>query len=222
MKMKKVTKKKPSIPFLLSLLGSQILLNIFLTNTFNFQGTKVVGVIDGDTVVLANKSKVRLRHIDAPEKDLCGYTQATAQLKKLTMGKHVRIDEMVPDQYGRGMALVYDGDTLINQAMIDTGWVRYHSDQSSQTEAIKTTSTNAKEAKRGIYGTCQSLENTKNPDCIIKGNIDKNKYTDNKKYYLPSCAQYPFTIVEEDLGEQWFCNEQAAQEAGFTKAETCK
>ena len=36
-------------------------------------GVPVIGVIDGDTVVLEGKSRVRLRFIDAPEKGLCRY-----------------------------------------------------------------------------------------------------------------------------------------------------
>jgi micrococcal nuclease len=120
------------------------------------------------------------------------------------------------------MALVYDGNTLINQELIASGWVRYHSDQTSQTENVKASSQKAKDEKRGVYGTCQSTTNTKNPSCIIKGNIDQNKYADNKKYYLPNCAQYEFTVVSEDIGEAWFCTEKEAQEAGFKKAATCK
>ena len=46
--------------------------------------------------------------------------------------------------------------------------------------------------------------------------------TDEKRYYVPDCAQYAFTIVELDVGEQWFCGEKEAKAAGYTKAETCK
>jgi hypothetical protein len=74
---------------------------------------------------------------------------------------------------------------------------------------------------RTVASFAVSTQNTQHPTCIIKGNIDKNKYTDNKKYYLPGCAQYDFTIVEKDIGEDWFCTEKEAIQAGFVKAETC-
>ncbi|MFH0762508.1 MAG: hypothetical protein V1925_01290, partial [Candidatus Omnitrophota bacterium] len=58
-----------------------------------------------------------------------------------------------------------------------------------------------------------------NPKCVIKGNYDKNSSLSN--YYFPGCPQYEFTIVEKDLGENWFCTEKEAQAAGFTKAKNC-
>lgn len=194
-----------------------VILNVILLNQKpETRGVPVIGVIDGDTLVLEGKSKVRLRHVDAPDDPFCGSREATEALNRLAMGKEVRIEEQIPDQYGRGMALVYSGDTLINEAMLETGWVRYHHDNLPQTEKMKETSEKAKAGKLGIYGSCQSKENTK---CPIKGNIDKS--TDTHIYYVPGCAQYNFTIVEEDLGERWFCTEKEAKAAGYTKAKTC-
>lgn len=204
------------IPLIIS-----VLLNVFFLfkNNNGDKGISVIGVIDGDTVVLEGKSKVRLRHMDAPDEPFCGSEDARKALVKLAMGKKVRVEELIPDQYGRGMALVYDGKTLINEKMIESGWVRYHHDISSEEEVLKQASEKAKEAKLGIYGKCQSTENAKNPKCVIKGNIDKS--TDTHIYYLPNCAQYAYTVVEEDMGEEWFCTEKEAAKAGFTKAQTC-
>lgn len=198
-----------------------LLLNGFLL--FRLQsapkGVRVIGVIDGDTIVLDGKTRVRLRYVDAPEKDLCGYKEASAVLNRLAMGKEVRIEKTIPDAYGRAMSLVYVGSTLINKEMVSSGWVRYHHDVSEVTDEIKAESDLARKAKRGIYGACQSVENIEHPTCVIKGNIDKS--TDTHIYYVPGCAQYKFTIVEKDIGEQWFCTEQEAQKAGYTKSKNC-
>lgn len=204
------------------LLSISVIFNIFffLRDTDRDEGVPVIGVIDGDTIILEGKSKVRLRHIDAPDEPFCGSEDARKALIKLAMGKKVRVEELIPDQYGRGMALVYDGNTLINEKMIENGWVRYHHDISSEEEVLKQANEKAKEEKLGIYSLCQSTENTKNPKCVIKGNIDKS--TDTHIYYLPNCAQYAYTVVEEDMGEEWFCTEKEAIKAGFTKAQTCK
>jgi len=208
---------------LLILIPSLILNVVLLRNRpVTPAGVRVIGVIDGDTIMLLGKEKVRLRYVDAPEVELCGSEQATKELTSLELGKTVQIEETIPDQYGRGMALVYDGDTLINKYMVASDWVQYHSDSSSQTEVIKAVGVAAKSERLGIFGLCQSTVNTKHPECNIKGNIDQNKSTNNHKYYIPGCAQYPFTIVEEDIGEQWFCTEKEAQVAGFMKADTCK
>jgi len=183
------------------------------------QGVKVIGVIDGDTIVLEGKYRVRLRYVDAPEKGLCGYEQATKELEGLAMNKSVRIELIVPDAFGRGMALVYVGNTLINKEMVASGWVRYHHDNSLVTAEVKAASDLARKEQYGIYKTCHATENTKNPKCNIKGNIDKS--TDTHIYYVPGCAQYQFTVVEKDIGEQWFCTEKEAKNAGYSKAKTC-
>jgi endonuclease YncB( thermonuclease family) len=199
-----------------------VFLNLFflLRGQSISSGVSVVGVIDGDTLVLEGKSKVRLRYVDAPELEYCGGLDAKSYLEKLVVGKKVRIEDQIPDQYGRGMALVYQGNTLVNKKMLESGWVRYHHDTSSQTDELKTAVEEAKNERRGIYGTCQSKDAPDNLKCVIKGNIDTN--SDARKYYLPDCAQYKFTIVEKDIGENWFCTEKEAIAAGYTKAKTCK
>ena len=201
---------------------SSIFLNIFLllkTHPQSSQGSLVIGVIDGDTLVLEGKSKVRLRYADAPELKFCGGIDAKNYLEKLVVGKKVRIDEQIPDQYGRGMALVYRDDTLVNSEMLSSGWAKFHHDNSSVTDQLKAVAAKAKESKQGIFGLCQSKDTPEKAGCLIKGNIDDN--SDRKNYYLPNCAQYKFTIVEKDMGEGWFCSEQEAQAAGFTRAATC-
>jgi endonuclease YncB( thermonuclease family) len=197
-------------------------LNLLLLNQKHDRGgIKVIGVIDGDTLVLDGKVRLRLRQVDAPELEFCGGQEAKQHLEALVSGQTVRTEEKILDQQGRPMALVYAGNTLINQTMLASGWVRYHSDQTSQTENLKAAAAAAKDSRLGIFSPqCYQTENRENPQCQIKGNIDKN--SDKRLYYLPDCAQYKTTIVEKDLGEDWFCSEKAAQAAGFAKAATCR
>ncbi|OIP02975.1 hypothetical protein AUK18_02910 [Candidatus Beckwithbacteria bacterium CG2_30_44_31] len=204
------------------ILTASLLLNAVLLGRSSAGGDiQVIGVIDGDTLVMDGKVRLRLRHLDAPELQFCGGTEAKDLLTKLVDQKKIRVEEKIMDQQGRPMALVYLGDTLINQTMLESGWVRYHSDQTTQTEKIQAAANQAKADRLGIFNPqCYQKENLDNPKCNIKANIDKS--TKVKKYYLPGCAQYAFTIVEKDLGEDWFCTETAAQAAGFTKAATCK
>jgi len=208
-------------PVLLLLLCSLLLNAVLLLNKASKKtGTIVVGVVDGDTVVLEGKVKVRLRYIDAPELQYCGGKEAKMELEKLVVGKKVVIDEQIPDQFGRGMAMVYEGDILINQKMLESGWAKYHNDITKDRDMLKAIADRAKKEEKGLFGMCQSKVNSVNPKCNVKGNIDDA--TDEKRYYVPGCAQYAFTIIELDMGEQWFCSEKEARTAGYTKAETCK
>lgn len=215
MRRKKIT--LPWIVAIVSLLVNVVLLEKKSPEQITDPGVAVEGVIDGDTIVVEPKTRVRLRHIDAPELPYCGGREAKEALEKLVTGKRVRITEQVPDQQGRGMAFVYVGDLLVNRELLSGGYVRFHHDTSTRADELKALGLEVKTAKKGIFGACQSLTNTKNPKCVIKGNIDRTR----KTYHVPGCTQYPYTVVEEDIGEQWFCTEKEAREAGFTKSERC-
>jgi len=198
-----------------------LLLNIFLlTNRSPHKNEiEVIGVVDGDTLVLEGKVRIRLRHVDAPELEYCGGGEAKKELERLVVGKRVRLEEQIPDQYGRSMAIIYSGNTLINKELLKSGWVRYHHDVTAVARDLKEVMENAKILQLGIYEKCQSKVNTANPRCNIKGNIDKGNNA--KRYYIPGCAQYAFTIVEKDVGEKWFCTEKEARDASYKLAETC-
>lgn len=184
------------------------------------QTIKVVGVIDGDTLVLEGKTRLRLRSVDAPELEFCGGQEAKELLEKLVKEKRVVIQEQIIDQIGRPIALVYVNDTLVNEEVLKSGWTKYHSDATSAKERLQTAYEKAKSEKLGIFSErCRQMENTENSKCNIKGNIDRD--TNEKRYYFPGCAQYKTAIVEKDIGEQWFCSEKEAQAAGYTKSKTC-
>lgn len=179
----------------------------------------VIGVYDGDTFVIEGKNKVRLRQVDAPELGNCGGVEAKEALVKLIDNKRVKFANEIPDQWGRKMAFVYVDGEMVNKTLLTHGLVRYQSDATPYTDELHDLAKQAKAAKLGLYGQCQTTE-PKDPNCIIKGNIDPGDGT--RRYYLPNCAQYKTAIVEEDIGEQWFCTEAEAIKAGYHKAKTCK
>jgi micrococcal nuclease len=216
------TKNLPIVVPLLIIFLSSLGLNIFqfLQIKSLSQGTLVIGIIDGDTLVLEGKTRLGLRQIDAPSLEYCGGQEAKALLEKLVLNKEIIFKEKIIDTQGRAMALIYVGNKLINQEMLKSGWVRYHSDQTPVTKELKATADQARKENLGIFSPlCYQTQNPDDPKCVIKGNYDKNSTLSN--YYFPGCPQYDFTIVEKDLGESWFCTEKQAQEAGFTKAKNC-
>lgn len=207
---------------ILILLLSSLFLNIVLWQKLQRSqlGVLVIEVLDGDTVLLEGDVRLRLRSVDAPELNFCGGKEATDTLTGLVKGKRVVIREQILDQRGRPMALIYANDVFVNLEMLKSGWVRYHHDQTSKEEILRSALDSVKKRSEGIFSPrCYQKDNLENPNCRIKGNIDKNSGV--KKYYYPGCAQYNFTIVGKDIGEQWFCTEKEAQAAGFVKADTC-
>jgi micrococcal nuclease len=99
-------------------------------------------VIDGDTVVVGRRGveqKVRLKGVDAPEiphpehgqlrNDPFGY-ESRECLEQILDGRPVRLVSALPsgapehDDYGRLLAYVYEGDTLVNAELIRRGCAR--------------------------------------------------------------------------------------------------
>jgi len=213
--------KNLTIPLAILFISS-LILNFFFFQKIQThkQGIPVLGVIDGDTLVLEGKVRLRLRNVDAPELEYCGGVEAKEELERLVWGKKVVVKEEVLDQQGRPMALIYVDGVLVNQEMLKSGWTRFHSDSTSVRPQLREAAERVKENSLGIFSPkCYQKTNPDNPKCDIKGNLDKD--ANRKIYYFPGCAQYEFTIVEKDLGEDWFCTEEEAQKAGFVRAETC-
>ncbi len=186
---------------------------------------KITRVIDGDTIKTEDNLTIRLANIDAPEQGYCLWQESKQRLEELILNKYVTIKSAGEDDYYRLMALVYHNNELINLIMIKEGLARYQRGGVSQQaqeikDQIKYESQTAKEKRIGIWSTkCRQTENPQNPDCVIKGNIDKSD--GEKTYHFPGCQEYERTIVELDIGEEWFCTEAEAQQAGFTKAQHC-
>lgn len=87
-------------------------------------------VVDGDTFHCRDGRKVRLIGIDSPERgqgaDARRATRALVRL--LPAGRTVRLEvDVAPrDRYGRVLAYVWVGATLVNETMVRDGWaVRY-------------------------------------------------------------------------------------------------
>jgi micrococcal nuclease len=101
---------------------------------------KIVKVLDGDTYVVekADKTqfKVRLLHIDCPEKDQPFGKEATNYAKERIEGHQVLIVIKDYDQYGRALALVVEENgTIFNFELITFGYawqyVKYSEDVSA-------------------------------------------------------------------------------------------
>jgi micrococcal nuclease len=98
---------------------------------------KVVSVTDGDTIKVYNADqgqvKIRLYGIDTPEKAQPYGKAAGKYLASLIAGAAIDVESVTTDRYGRTVGIVSDGETNINQEMVQAGyaWVyRKYCDQS--------------------------------------------------------------------------------------------
>lgn len=183
--------------------------------------TAVVDVHDGDTFTLGSGDRVRLLGADAPELGKCGAQEAREKLSRLVLRKTVRITEEKRDTYGRRMGLVWVGTTLMNEIMLKEGLARPDYTPNSKSEQLKAAYREASDNSRGIHSSLCKIVSPTPPSakCVIKGNIDKGTW--DHLYHLPNCRHYNQIVLDQDMGEQFFCSEKEAQAAGFHLAPDC-
>jgi endonuclease YncB( thermonuclease family) len=87
------------------------------------QSPKIERVIDGDTAVLDDGRRVRYVGINAPERGQAYFADAVSLNRRLTEGKHVRLeaDEVGEDGYHRLLAYVYVDGEMVNAHLIEAG-----------------------------------------------------------------------------------------------------
>lgn len=155
-----------TIIVLLILFGYQLYTRSTAPQKFTFESAgpfRVERVVDGDTLLLAGKIRVRLIGIDTPESvtpdrpvERLG-KEASDFTRSLVDGREVMLqyDRERHDQHGRVLAYVLVGDSLVNEEIIRAGYsraeTRYPFDSSMKSRFLKAEK-EAREAGRGLWG----------------------------------------------------------------------
>jgi len=78
----------------------------------------VTKIIDGDTIETSVRKKpIRVEGMDTPEKGQPGYSEAKKALTKLLQDEKVTVTPVATDVYGRTVAKVKKGTTLVSTLM---------------------------------------------------------------------------------------------------------
>jgi endonuclease YncB( thermonuclease family) len=189
-------------------------------------------VVDGDTLEVDGE-RIRLEGIDAPEHAQtcgrrwigtwkCGLAAADA-LARLTAGRRVDCASAGRDKYGRMLGWCSIDGRDLNALLVREGlawaFVKY-------SEKYKGVEAEARLAKVGIWqGEAEPAweyrakkwtvaEQVAPQGCAIKGNITEHGHI----YHMPWSPWYGKVKVDPAKGEQWFCTEAEAAQAGFRPA----
>jgi endonuclease YncB( thermonuclease family) len=112
---------------------------------------KVDRVADGDTIVLKDKTRVRLHGIDTPERDQPYGKQATGALDALIETK-ILVLEKDTDRYGRLVGVLYTAEGLnVNLEMVCNGSAWWYSRYAKNNRAMASCQDEAKEAGLGLW-----------------------------------------------------------------------
>lgn len=136
-------------------------------------GDKVVGVKDGDTIVLlvnGEEVTVRLYGVDTPEKNQPYGQRAKQYTSDQVFGKNVRLIINNKDRYGRtvGTIILPDGRSL-NEELIRNGFA-WHYKEYSKDKNLANAEVDARRFKRGLW---------QDPNPIAPWDFRKNQRTGN-------------------------------------------
>jgi micrococcal nuclease len=116
----------------------------------------VVRVIDGDTIELADGSRVRYLGIDTPESGEYYASEATAENRELVEGNIVELQlgERDCDEYGRLLRYVYVNGVFVNAELVAQGYAQaYIFDPDERySQILVQLEQYAKMKERGLWG----------------------------------------------------------------------
>jgi micrococcal nuclease len=117
---------------------------------------KVVGIKDGDTVVvldsLNNQTTLRLAEVDCPEKNQPFGTKAKQFTSDQIYLKTIKYVVTDTDRYGRSIAMIYyDIDNKYLSAEIIKAGMGWHYKKYSTSKELATFEDNAKKNKKGLW-----------------------------------------------------------------------
>jgi endonuclease YncB( thermonuclease family) len=195
-----------------------VITNLYLLSSVNpdqssRQKVLVGRVIDGDTLVLADNTKVRLVNINSPEKNVPSYILATDYLKQFE-NRTVSIENLGIDKYQRTLARVYAEDgRYINLELVENGLASKFLVQESELSIFSNGESRALESSKGIwnhsvhYG-CLSSEIDKYKEMlIITNNCPQINFKDfaikdeSRKTYKFGELQFSRIILHSGSGQ---------------------
>ena len=220
--MKKIKKNPLLLVFFISILANLFfLLNKYLPSLQapkkkNQTSTTITRVIDGDTAVSQEGDYFRLAGIDAPEyPEGCLSLKAKERLEEIVLDKTTKVEILEKDHFGRSLVFLFLDDILINKVLVEEGFAKVTNDKLDYSPVLIKAEQEAKKIQKGIWSSLCSQQG----ECVIKGNVRKDNQT--KVYHLSDCYNYEKVIIDESQGDKWFCSEEEAIKAGFTKSQDC-
>lgn len=115
----------------------------------------VTYVIDGDTIEVDGEERIRYLGINTPESGRPYFTEATNENKKLVEGKEIKLelDAQTKDKYGRTLAYVWVGETMVNLELVCRGYANVYTfpPNVKYKDLFLEAESEAREAQRGLW-----------------------------------------------------------------------
>ncbi len=141
------------------------------TNNSSEELTKVIRVVDGDTIQIESGEKIRLIGMDTPEtvdprKPVeCFGKEASAKTKELVLGRMVRLEKDIgdTDKYGRLLRYVWVDGKMLNLTLVELGYAQVETvpPNVKYEKLFLKASQDARDANIGLWSACPDIIKTK-------------------------------------------------------------
>lgn len=165
-------------------------------NSIKMIESKVIRVVDGDTIEIENGDKVRFLGINTPEKKEL-YSDEAQNFTKQIENKTVKIETPGRDKYNRNLGYVFYNGKLINEEIIRNGLAHvYIYENDKYSERLRSAEKIAREKEIGIW------KKSANYGCIevvqLKYKEDGKRCTNREQLILKnSCKSLNITIKDD-------------------------
>ncbi len=146
--------------------ASTIIITVIPTLNKTREKAKVAYAVDGDTIELTDKRRVRYIGLNTPEmnfgkgKPACFAADAAKVNKELVTGQEIEMEKDVSDKdkYARLLRYIYIDGLLINDFLLRQGYARLEliPPDTHLSLQFKAAVKEAKENKRGLWGKCKN------------------------------------------------------------------
>ena len=150
-------------------------------------------VVDGDTVEIETKERVRLVGIDSPERGDPYYAEARSKLEELVLGKQVRMEKDVSerDRYGRLLRYLYLGGLFVNLEMVKQGYASAYTypPDVKYSEQFLATEQQARDRKVGLWTSTAPPVVQPSPQIFPQPSLQPSPQTAPPSFSVPACIQ---------------------------------
>jgi endonuclease YncB( thermonuclease family) len=175
-----------------------------------------VSVIDGDTIEICSRIRVRLADIDAPESYETGYEKSANALKSIVLENKVYLDIDGKDQYGRFICVLYVLSNSryknVNYELVSGGFAIYDDyDNAFNPNSWSMYESNVDITQADVDRDCPSTETPPSTKTYV-GSRNSNKYHELTCYWVSQ-------IKSEN--RVYFTSKVDAQSKGYVPCKVC-
>jgi len=144
-------KKRAILLCILFIVSGIYYYNLASNNEKETMQSKLIRVVDGDTIEIENGIKVRLLGINTPEKGQIYYEEAKEYLKQFE-NESITIETKGVDKYGRILGHVFNEKTHLNEEIMQNGFATlYYYGEDNYYSSLKKAESKAREEEEGIW-----------------------------------------------------------------------